>query len=128
MMLEGTDATAPAWGLEGKGGPEWCLLVSIGSAIASGGMPERHETFPMCPVDPVDVLVGQLDIPYGSGLPLETPDGCISGDARFQGIPSRPELPLDQDRELLIALWAGSPSRIRLLPVGSSPLWIDEDR
>ena len=33
------------------------------SGRAFGAVPKRHETFPICPIDLVDVLVDQLDLP-----------------------------------------------------------------
>lgn len=39
------------------------VLVLIGSGRAFGAVSKRHETFPICPIDLVDVLVDQLDLP-----------------------------------------------------------------
>jgi hypothetical protein len=39
------------------------VLELIGSGRAFGGMSQRYETFPICPIDLVDVLVGQLGFP-----------------------------------------------------------------
>jgi hypothetical protein len=41
----------------------WRVLVLIGSGRAFGAVSKRHETFPICPIDLVDVLVDQLDLP-----------------------------------------------------------------
>jgi hypothetical protein len=102
-------------------------LVFSAAVSAFGCLSKRHETLPVCPVDLVDVLVGQRDLPYGSGLALET---AYSGrrDARLKCVSSRPKRPPDPDRQILITLWTVSSNGIRLLPVSSSPLWIDENR
>jgi hypothetical protein len=39
------------------------VLVVIGSGRAFGAVSKRHDTFPICPIDLVDVLVDQLDLP-----------------------------------------------------------------
>lgn len=38
-------------------------LVLIGSGRAFGAVSKPHDTFPICPIDLVDVLVDQLDLP-----------------------------------------------------------------
>jgi hypothetical protein len=39
------------------------VFRSVGSVNLFGGISKRHENFPICPVDLVDILIGQLDIP-----------------------------------------------------------------